>query len=264
MSISTQPTARHASLQRALSARLNAPIGMDTAAIRTGSADKIQRPEIATMDYVSWPRQLGNSAAQTLCSDGSSSDLPQLTELPAQGLLPAIASELASQIQARKCASLNCQPNCIPKSGPAYCEADDVSRGSAHDLLKQSSKRARSSPITCTEIRLAQQAASLEDEFAAMKAGTAVIADRTAWIAAARRTAHQVEVMYAWPLSTASRSLHCYSIARFCLQIYGLCDFLKEGSHGQSSTELHYEKPSQDALHFIKARICCIRYHLLM
>ena len=203
MSISTQPAARHASLQRALSARLNAPIGMDTAVLRTGPADKIQRPEVTTMESESRSHQLGNSAAHTLCRDGSSSR--QLTELPAQGLLPAIASELASQIEARKRASLNCQPTYISESGQAYLEADGVSEGSA--LLKQSSKRPRFSPVSYTDIRLAQQAASLEDEFAAMKAGTAVIADKAAWIAAARHTAHQVHILYAHSHSAQQASL---------------------------------------------------------
>ena len=197
MSISTQPTARHASLQRAVSARLSAPIGMDIAALRTDPADKIQRPEITTMDYVSWPHQFGDSAAHTLCIGDSSSCLPQLTEPPAQGLLPAIANELASQIHARKRASLNYQPTGISESGQAHLEADDASEGRAHDLLNPSSKRVRISPVTCTVVRLAQQAASLEDEFAAMKAGSAVIADKAAWIAAARHTAHQVQMLYA-------------------------------------------------------------------
>ena len=193
MSISTQPTARHASLQRALSVRLNAPSSMDTAALRTGPADKIQKPEIATVDYASWPQPLSNCAAHTLCIDGSSACLPQLTELPAQGLLPAIASELAGQIQARKRASFKCQPSCISEAGQVSHEAADVPGGSANGLLKQSSKRARFSSVTCTDIRLAQQAASLEDEFAAMKDGTAVIADKAAWVAAARQTALQVQ-----------------------------------------------------------------------
>ena len=225
MSISTQPTARHASLQRALSSRLNAPIGMDAAVLRTDPADKIQRPEVTTRDSESRSHQLGISAAHTLCRDGSSSCLPQLTELPAQGLLPAIASELASQIQARKRASLNCQQTSILGSAQAYLEADNVSEGSA--LFKQSSKRPRSSPVSCTDIRLAQQAASLEDEFAAMKAGTAVIADKAAWIAAARHTAHQVQIFVcSSPLCTASKSWHSNSIPCFSSQVYTVCQMV--------------------------------------
>ena len=213
MSISTQPTARHASLQRALSARLNAPSSMDTAALKTGPADKIQKPEITTVDYASWPQPHSNCAAHTLCSDGSSACLPQLTELPAQGLLPAIASEIAGQIQARKRASLSCRPTCISEAGEVSHEAADVPGGGAHGLLRQISKCAQFSPVTCTDIRLAQQAASLEDEFAAMKAGTAVIADKAAWVAAARQTALQVQKALTQPYCTASKTLHCSCIS---------------------------------------------------
>ena len=163
---------------------------MDTPALRTGLADKIQKPGITTVDYASWPQPLSNCAAHTLCSDGSSACLPQQTELPARGLLPAIASELAGQIQARKRASLNCelQPTCSSEAGQVSHEAADVPGGSAHGLLKQNSKRARFSSVTCTDITLAQQAASLEDEF-----GNAVIADKAAWVAVARKTAPQVQ-----------------------------------------------------------------------
>lgn len=196
MSISTQPAARHASLQRALSARLNAPPSMDVAAQRTGPADKMQRAALITVDVVSWPQPLDSCTAHTPCNDNSSSCLPQLTALPTEGLLPAIASE-PSQIQARKRASLNCQPTCSRESGHVHPETATSAGDTAHGLLKQNSKRVCLSPVTCPDISLAEQAASLEDEYAAMKAGAAVIADKAAWVAAARHTAHQVQKLYA-------------------------------------------------------------------
>lgn len=168
---------------------------MDVAALRTGPADKMQRAGVTTMDCVSWPQLLDNCTAHTPCNDGSSSCLPQLTALPTEELLPAVASD-PSQIQARKRASLNCQPACNLESGQVHPEAATSAGDSAHDLLKQNSKRVRLSPVTCADITLAEQAALLEDEYAAMKAGTAVIADKAAWVAAARHTAHQVQGLY--------------------------------------------------------------------
>lgn len=192
MSISTQPNAPHASLPRALSARLNAPSTTELAASRTGPSDKVQRPKLTVMGYSFMPGPMGGCTAQAPAESSILSCLPQLNEPPAQGLLPALASELASQLQARKRASLRSQPSCRSQSGPAQREGAIVTESSMSDLLKQSSKRPRLTPTTCPAARLAQQAASLEDEFAAMKGGTAIIADKPAWVAAARHTAHQV------------------------------------------------------------------------
>lgn len=192
MSISTQPNAPPASLPRTLSARLNAPSTTELAASRTGPSDKMQRPKPTVMGYSFMPRPLGDCTAQASPKNSILSCLPQLIEPPAQGLLPALATELASQLQARKRASLHSQPSCSSQSGPAERQVAAAAESSACDLLKQSSKRPRLTPITCPAARLAQQAACLEDEFAAMKAGTAIIADKPAWVAAARHTAHQV------------------------------------------------------------------------
>lgn len=192
---------------------------MDVAAVTTGPANKMQRAGVATVDFASWPQSLGNCTAQTPCNDGSSSCLPQLTALPTDGLLPAIASK-PSQIQANKRASFNCQPTCSLESGQVHLEAGSSAGDSTHDLLKQNSKRVRLSPITCADITLAEQAASLEDEYAAMKAGTAVIADKTAWVAAARHTAHQVQKLYAHSQSAQQVLLLC---SCSCIGSYTAC-----------------------------------------
>ena len=211
MSISTQPAARHTSLQRVLSARLHVPSTMDMTASSTDPADKMQRPRVTTMDEASWPQPLSNCAAQTYSNDSSLSCLPQ-AQLPAQGLLPAIASELASQLQAKKRASFSCQPTCSSGTGQAHCTAADVPEATTSDPLKHNSKRVRLSPVTNIDVRLAQQAACLEEELAAMKAGAAVISDKAAWVAAARHTAHQVPDSYAQASApskqVASKSLH--------------------------------------------------------
>ena len=193
MSISTQPNAPQASLPRALSARLNAPSTMEVvAASRTGPSEKLQRPKLTVMDYAFRPPSLDDCTAQASPDNRNLSCLPQMGELPAQRLLPALASELASQLQARKHASLNIQPSCSSQPGSAQHQLADEAATSTGELPQQSSKRPRLTPSTCPAARLAQQAASLEDEFAAMKAGTAIIADKAAWVAAARHTAHQV------------------------------------------------------------------------
>lgn len=192
MSISTQPNARHASLPRGAPARMSAASTMEVAAPRSGPADEMQRPRATMMDYAFRPQPLGNATAGIPFNNSGPSCMPKPTEPPAQRLLPALATELASQLQARKRASLNSQLSCSSESGPAQHAVATVPVAGPCDLLNQSSKRPRLSPVTSPAARLAQQAAFLEDEFVAMKAGTAVIADKTAWVAAARHTAHQV------------------------------------------------------------------------
>ena len=150
------------------------------------------------MDYAFRPPSLDDCTAQASPDNRILSCLPQLGEPQTQRLLPALASELASQLQARKHASLNIQPSRSSQSGPAERQLADEAETSTGELPQQTRKRPRLTPSTCPAARLAQQAASLEEEFAAMKAGTAVIADKTAWVAAARHTAHQVPDCWAY------------------------------------------------------------------
>lgn len=212
MSISTQPIARQASLQRVLSARLNAPSATDTAGQKTGSDDKAHRTGATALEWAA-SQQLptAKAFAHTLYNPEWSC-LSQLTELPARGFLPVGASNLASQLQTENCPSVQAHPACTP--GLAACKLPD---GIASQPTKQHNKHSGLMPQATMDNSLLQEAASLEADFAAVKAGTAVIADKAAWVAAARHTAQQVHIIKhkSYPVQTILLLPYCFAFSIF-------------------------------------------------
>ena len=199
MSISTQPPARQASLQRAVSARLNAPLAAELAVPRTGPAEKKQRLGADTLECTAVPQPLSTCClSQWPGHSNSQPCLPHAGKPPPQGLLPAIASEVASQLQARKSANFNHQLACsvIQPQAKAADAAKLLPEAIVMAEPNHNGKRSQTTTVATIDSRLNRQAASLQAEFDAMAAGTAVIADRAAWVTAARHTAHQVSALH--------------------------------------------------------------------
>lgn len=183
MSISTQPTARQASLQRALSSRLSANSALELHVAKNTAAHGSGPASIDSWTSMKHPHSSicfqPNCPQAVLCQPV----LAHAARMHSEGLLPALASETASQIQAQKQLSLDVeQACCIPIVQP---------EGSAEPSV-QSRKQLCLDSNTCPHNMLMQHAARLQAEFAGMKDGTAVITDKAAWVVAARQAAQEV------------------------------------------------------------------------
>ena len=188
MSISTQPIARQASIQRAPSARLNIASDAD----RAEPADKMQQNAGPTAFERAVKLQPSDAKCLMHIAPLKYSGVLQSTALQAQGLLPAASSGVASHLQARMSASLTCQQACPIKQAQVSDAAAKAYSMNVLEDISQGSKRQRTSPKSSLRPSLFDEAGSLEAEYAAMKAGTTIITDRAAWVQAAKRAAHQV------------------------------------------------------------------------
>ena len=219
MSVSTQPTAWQGSLQRALSSRLSANIVSDICSTRN-AAENTNRKSFATVELVSsqrqvediphWPAFHPQDAVSHPCHPHETASqpaqpqdpscqthLPIHTCLTAHGVQPAVISKVHPHRQARQHTSRDTQLARVTTIQPP---ASSIQVG--HLLVKpagthaQPSMQSEKRPCLPTQgdlgCSLIQHAQQMEAEFAAVRAGTGVIADKATWIAAARQTAHEV------------------------------------------------------------------------
>lgn len=219
MSVSTQPTSWQGSLQRALSSRLSANIVSDICSTRN-AAEKTNRKGFATMERVPsqwqveniphWPAFHSQDAVSHPChppetasqlaqpqDPSSQTHLPIHTCLPVHGVLPAVVSKVHPHRPAGQHTSHDTQLAPVTTIQPP---ATTIQPG--HLLVKpagtvaQPSMQSRKRPCLPTQgdlgCSLSQHAQQMEAEFAAVRAGTRVIADKATWIAVARQTAHEV------------------------------------------------------------------------
>lgn len=220
MSISTQPAARQPSLQRASSSRLSTFSMSDIKHTRSGM-EATNKSGFATMEYTSSLKQplhtldLPPAHSQAAAFQSAQPQapafhtfhpqitsrqchLPQYCHVPSQAAVSAAATYVPNHVQARQqllpdaeqpySATLQ-QPVASPQ--PA-CHLQAKAERSG----EQPSTQLRKRPCLGTEAdvgsRLDRHAEQLQAEYAAVRAGTGLLADQAAWIAAARQTAHQV------------------------------------------------------------------------
>ncbi|DBA98112.1 hypothetical protein WJX77_004739 [Trebouxia sp. C0004] len=211
MSISTQPAARQPSLQRASSSRLSMVSMSDIKNTRTG-IEATNKSGFATMEHTSSLKQ----PLHTL-------DLPPaLSQAAAFQSAPPQAPDfhiLHPQITSRQChwpqychapsqtavsAAANYVPNPVQAWQQLVSAAEQPYNATLHHLQAkeghsgaQPSMHLRKRPCLGTEAdicsRLDRHAEQLQAEYAAVRAGTGRLDDQAAWIAAARKTAHQMQ-----------------------------------------------------------------------
>ncbi len=191
MSVSTQPTARQTSLQRALSSRLSANAVPDIHGVSQGlhKSHRTGLPALERMPLLN-PYHSGSILLPVVPQDAACQPFqPHLGCFQGQGLLPPLASEIANQLQAKRRMSPDVeQACCIAVKQPE--DSKPESAVSQHGRQLEQRPCLSTPEDACT--RLGEHVARLEAEFAAMRAGTDTIADKAAWVAAARQTAHEV------------------------------------------------------------------------
>ena len=221
MSISTQPAARQPSLQRASSSRLSTVSMSDMKNTKT-SVEAPNKSGFATMEHTSSLKQPlhpldlppAHSQAAPFLSvqpqDPAFSTfhpqimsrqchLSQYCHVPSQtAAVSAAASHVANHVQARQQLLPDAeQPyNATLQQPVASPQPACHLQAKAERSGEQPSTQLRKRPCLGTEAdvgsRLDRHAEQLQAEYAAVRAGTGLLADQAAWIAAARQTAHQV------------------------------------------------------------------------
>ena len=251
MSISTQPTARQTSLQRALSARLSVNTSSEPQAVKTASDLSLLKPDFPTQRNLPsanalevnsslstheqlldgcHPSQRKRSLLQTqpvhvasapaqLQPDQATSTASELARFDALKKTivtqPVHMASVPAQLRLDQATSTASEPARINSligttstqpvhvaDVPAQLRLDQAastaSEPARFNTLKRTSStsaghsRKRALPEHDAEGSLDLHAEQLQAEYAAMRAGTGQIADKAAWVKAARQTAHQV------------------------------------------------------------------------